>query len=98
LVYQDHGSAARVSIHCRLVINVSVLLLAPLETRWVNQYNILHTDAKKAVASGDVLFLPAANLLNLIGLIDHRPETDVWMRRAALSAILLIHRATYSAR
>jgi hypothetical protein len=61
----------------RMVINVSLLLLARLETRWLDKYNILCTYAKKAVAGGDVLFLPALNLLNLIGLIDYRPETDV---------------------
>jgi hypothetical protein len=61
----------------RMVIYVSLLLLARLETRQVDKYNILRTYAKKAVAGGDVLFLPALSLLNLIGLIDYRPETDV---------------------
>jgi hypothetical protein len=63
--------------HDRMVIQVSLLLLARLEARRVDKYNILRTFAKKAVAGGDVLFLPALNLLNLIGLIDYRPETDV---------------------
>jgi hypothetical protein len=61
----------------RTLINVSLLLLARLETRRVDKYNILRTYAKTAVAGGDVLFLPALSLLNLIGLIDYRPETDV---------------------
>jgi hypothetical protein len=61
----------------RMVINVSLLLLALLETCRLDKYGVLRTYAKKAVAGGDVLFLPALNLLNLIGLIDYRPETDV---------------------
>jgi hypothetical protein len=61
----------------RMVMHVSLLLLARLETCRVDKYNILRTFAKKAVAGGDVLFLPALNLLNLIGLINYRPETDV---------------------
>jgi hypothetical protein len=61
----------------RMLINVSLLLLARLETCRVDKYNILRTFAKKAVAGGDVLFLPALNLLNLTGLINYRPETDV---------------------
>jgi hypothetical protein len=61
----------------RMVINVSLLLLARLETCRVDKYNLLRTFAKKAITGGDVLFLPALNLLNLIGLIDYRPETDV---------------------
>jgi hypothetical protein len=61
----------------RMVIHVSLLLLARLETCRVDKYNILRTYVKTAVAGGDVLFLPALTLLNLIGLIDYRPETDV---------------------
>jgi hypothetical protein len=61
----------------RTLITVSLLLLERLETRRVDKYDVLGTYAKKAVAGGDVLFLPALNLLNLIGLIDYRPETDV---------------------
>jgi hypothetical protein len=60
-----------------MIITVSLLLLERLETRGMDKYNILRTYAKKAAAGGDLLFLPALNLLNLIGLIDYRPETDV---------------------
>jgi hypothetical protein len=61
----------------RMIIDVSLLLLARLETCRVDKYNILRTYAKKAVAGGDALFLPALYLLTLTGLIDYRPETDV---------------------
>jgi hypothetical protein len=58
------------------VVNVSVLLLARLKTRRLDNYDSLRKYAKKAVSGGDVLFLPALNFLYLIGLIDYRPKTD----------------------
>jgi len=60
----------------RTVINVSLLLLARLKTRRVDDYDGLRKYAKKSVTGGDVLFLPALNFLYLMGLIDYRPKTD----------------------
>lgn len=60
----------------RTVINVSLLLLARLKTRRLDDYDSLREYAKKAVTGGDVLFLPALNFLYLMGLIDYRPKTD----------------------
>lgn len=60
----------------RTVISVSLLLLARLKTRRVDDYDNLRKYAKKAVVGGDVLFLPALNFLFLMGLIDYRPKTD----------------------
>lgn len=60
----------------RTVINVSMLLLARLRTRRVDDYDVLRKYAKKSVTGGDVLFLPALNFLYLLGLIDYRPKTD----------------------
>ena len=60
----------------RTVINVSLLLLARLKTRRLDDYDSLRKYAKKAVTGGDVLFLPALNFLYLMGLIDYRPKTD----------------------
>lgn len=60
----------------RTVINVSLLLLARLKTRRLDDYDSLRKYAKKAVTGGDVLFLPALNFLYLLGLIDYRPKTD----------------------
>ncbi len=60
----------------RTVINVSLLLLARLQKRRLEDYANLRKHAKKAVAGGDVLFLPALNFLYLMGLIDYRPKTD----------------------
>ena len=60
----------------RTVINVSLLLLARLQARRVDEYDVLRTFAKKSVVGGDVLFLPALNFLYLMGLIEYRPKTD----------------------
>ena len=60
----------------RTVINVSLLILARLKTRRVDDYSALRKYAKKSVIGGDVLFLPALNFLFLMGLIDYRPKTD----------------------
>ncbi|ART51152.1 hypothetical protein CBP34_04990 [Acidovorax carolinensis] len=60
----------------RTVINVSLLLLARLKSRRLDDYDSLRKYAKKSVGGGDVLFLPALNFLYLMGLIDYRPKTD----------------------
>lgn len=60
----------------RTVINVSLLLLARLKMRRLDNYDTLRKYAKKSVVGGDVLFLPALNFLYLMGLIDYRPKTD----------------------
>lgn len=60
----------------RTVINVSMLLLARLKARRVDEYDVLRKFAKKSVVGGDVLFLPALNFLYLMGLIEYRPKTD----------------------
>ncbi|MBM5815502.1 MAG: hypothetical protein FJ083_02575 [Cyanobacteria bacterium K_Offshore_surface_m2_239] len=61
----------------RTVINVSLLLLSRLKVRRFDEYDVLRKFAKKNVVGGDVLFLPALNLLYLLGLIEYRPKTDV---------------------
>lgn len=60
----------------RTVINVSLMLLARLKTRRVDEYDVLCKFAKESVVGGDVLFLPALNLLYLMGLIEYHPKTD----------------------
>lgn len=60
----------------RTVINVSLLLLARLKARRVDEYDVLRKFAEKSVVGGDVLFLPALNFLYLMGLIEYRPKTD----------------------
>lgn len=60
----------------RTVINVSFLLLSRLRNRRVDEYDVLRNYAKKTVAGGDVLFLPALNFLYLVGLVEYHPKTD----------------------
>jgi len=60
----------------RTVVNVSLLLLTRLRKRRLEGYGALRAHVKKAVAGGDVLFLPALNFLFLLGLIEYRPKTD----------------------
>lgn len=60
----------------RTVINLSVVLLARLKNRRLDDYYGLQKYAKKTVSGGDVLFLPALNFLYIMGLIEYRPKTD----------------------
>ena len=60
----------------RTVISLSLLLLARLKSRRLEDYYSLRKFAQRSVKGGDVLFLPALNFLFLIGLIDYRPKTD----------------------
>jgi hypothetical protein len=57
-------------------VNVALLLLMRIRKRRLEGYSVLRSYVKKAVAGGDVLFLPALNLLFLLGLIEYRPKTD----------------------
>ncbi|HEX5461446.1 MAG TPA: ABC-three component system middle component 8 [Steroidobacteraceae bacterium] len=60
----------------RTVISVSLLLLARLRKRRLEDYDGLRQYAKGIVSGGDVLFLPALNVLYLLGLIEYRPKID----------------------
>lgn len=60
----------------RTVINVALLLLHRLKTRRVDEYSTLRGFVKESVRGGEILFLPALNLLFLLGLIEYRPKTD----------------------
>lgn len=60
----------------RTIIYLSVVLLARLKNRRLDDYYGLQKYAKRQVSGGDVLFLPALNFLYLMGLIDYRPKTD----------------------
>lgn len=60
----------------RTVINVALKLLARLRARRLDDYSSLRKHAKKSVTGGDVLFLPALNILYLLGLIRYLPKRD----------------------
>lgn len=60
----------------RTVVNIALLLVSRLRKRRLDSYSALSSYTKKVVIGGDVLFLPALNLLFLLGLIEYRPKTD----------------------
>lgn len=60
----------------RTVVSVALLLLAKLRHLRLAEYEDLRGLAKGKVQGGDVLFLPALDLLYLLGLIAYRPKTD----------------------
>ena len=60
----------------RTIINVAMLLLIRLKKRRIEQYDALRTYTKKAVSGGDFLFLPALNVLFLLGLVEYHRKTD----------------------
>jgi hypothetical protein len=60
----------------RTVVGLSVVLLRRLQTQRLAEYTSLRDLAKKSVPGGDFLFLPAVNMLFLLGLIEYRPKTD----------------------
>lgn len=60
----------------RTVINVSLVILMRLRRRRVEEYDSLRRYVGESVAGSDALFLPALNLLYLLGLIEYRPRTD----------------------
>ena len=60
----------------RTVIYASMLILTRLKECRVEEFYVLRKHIKRSISGGDVLFLPALNLLFLMGLIDYRPKTD----------------------
>lgn len=71
----------------RTIINVSMLLLARLKDYRVDEFSSLMAFAKKKVAGGDVLFLPALNVLFLLGLVEYRAKTDSFEYRGPNEAV-----------
>lgn len=60
----------------RTVIYVAALLLARLKAKRLEEYASLRAFVKRNVAGGDPLFLPALNLLYLLGVVEYRPKAD----------------------
>jgi hypothetical protein len=58
------------------VVSASLLILARLRARRVEPYDALLKYVKKGVPGGSILFLPALNLLFLLGLVEYQPKTD----------------------
>jgi hypothetical protein len=55
-----------------------MLLLTRLKARRVEEYDALKKLVRKNVSGGDVLFLPAMNLLYLLGLVEYRAKIDAF--------------------
>lgn len=60
----------------RTVVAASLVLLKRLRKRRLDRFGDLRTFLKKVVAGGEFLFMPALNLLFLLGLVEYRPKTD----------------------
>lgn len=60
----------------RTVVGVALVLLGRLKSRRLDEYDALRKFVRKAIAGGDVLFLPALKFLFLLGLVEYRPKTD----------------------
>jgi hypothetical protein len=60
----------------RTVLNMALLLFRRLRLRRIEEYTVLREFAKREVAGGDFLYLPALNFLFLLGLIEYRPKND----------------------
>lgn len=60
----------------RTVISVAMLLLKQLRKRRLERYSDLQALAKRTVAGGDVLLLPALSFLFILGLVEYRPKND----------------------
>ena len=60
----------------RTVVNAALVVLKRLRDRRLAEFGQLRAYTRKQVIGGDVLFLPAINLLYLFGLVEYRPKTD----------------------
>jgi hypothetical protein len=58
------------------VINASLVLLIRLRSRRLEEFDALRAHVKKAIKGGETLYLPALNLLYLLGLVSYRPKND----------------------
>lgn len=58
------------------VIGVATTLLAQVRRTRLESYEDMRTFVREQVQGGDLLFLPALNLLFLLGLIKYRSKTD----------------------
>ncbi|CAM3053202.1 ABC-three component system middle component 8 [Dichelobacter nodosus] len=60
----------------KTVVYASFLMLRALKSKRLIAYDDLLTLIKKEITSGEYLFLPALNLLFLLGLVIYRPKID----------------------
>lgn len=60
------------------VVGVAVLLLKTLSKSGVEKYDNLEELVDKKIEGGKYLFLPAMNLLFLLGIVNYHKKSDVF--------------------
>lgn len=60
----------------RTVLNVSAIILKHLRRQRIAAYADLSRLAKRQVKGGDVLFIPAMDVLYMLGLVEYRRKVD----------------------
>jgi hypothetical protein len=60
----------------RTVLNVSSIILRHLRKQRIAAYADLSRLAKRQVKGGDVLFIPAMDVLYMLGLVEYRRKVD----------------------
>ncbi len=60
------------------VIGVAAFLLKDLSASGVEKYDVLVDKVDNAIDGGRYLFLPALNLLYLLGVIEYHKKSDVF--------------------
>lgn len=60
------------------IIGVAALLLKTLSSNGVEKYDRLEEIADSKIDGGKYLFLPAMNLLYLLGAVDYHKKSDVF--------------------
>lgn len=60
------------------VIAVAALILKTLRKHGVEQYDVLRDTVEGRIEDGKFLFLPAINLLYLLGVIDYHKKSDAF--------------------
>lgn len=58
------------------VIGIAAPLLYRIRSSRLESFETLRKIYREQVRGGDILFLPALNLLFILGLIEYRPKTD----------------------
>ena len=61
----------------KTVIYATIRILSRLKKLRIDNYSDLLDYAKKNISGGSVLFLPALNVLFLMGLIEYHPKNDL---------------------
>lgn len=60
----------------RTLVFAAFMILGKLKKSRTEQYGKLKEFTKRTVEGGSFLFLPALNLLFLLGLVEYRPKND----------------------